>query len=326
MGNTTQDDIDALRIAYDAYLSVIGHSYTITLTNAPDNAAITVAGNTYSNGETIVCDRELSAEDVEPQSAGYVLEVRIEGDEIIASFHKTGDANGDSHVNVQDYIGVAKYILTGAFGGFDFFSADVNIDKTINVRDYIGIAKIILGGSLGAPARRIRSAESNVSQDKISASYADGTLSIDLDNVSAYTAFQLDVTLPEGVTLLGVDGSNRMSSSHIIEYAPQDGNTWRILVGCPKLSTFLGNSGNLLRLHLSDGKGECTINDALFVTPDDDARLMDSVKINISTSGIDRTISTDDTPERYNLQGLRINAKTPQRGVILESRNKVIYK
>ncbi len=326
VGNTTQDDIDALRIAYDAYLSVIGHSYTITLTNAPDNAAITVAGNTYSNGETIVCDRELSAEDVEPQSAGYVLEVRIEGDEIIASFHKTGDANGDSHVNVQDYIGVAKYILTGAFGGFDFLSADVNIDKTINVRDYIGIAKIILGGSLGAPARRIRSAESNVSQDKISASYADGTLSIDLDNVSAYTAFQLDVTLPEGVTLLGVDGSNRMSSSHIIEYAPQDGNTWRILVGCPKLSTFLGNSGNLLRLHLSDGKGECTINDALFVTPDDDARLMDSVKINISTSGIDRTISTDDTPERYNLQGLRINAKTPQRGVILESRNKVIYK
>lgn len=55
-----------------------------------------------------------------------------------------GDINDDGRVNVQDYVGVGKYILNGDFDGFNFRAADLHVTDDINVQDYVVVANMIL--------------------------------------------------------------------------------------------------------------------------------------------------------------------------------------
>ena len=96
---------------------------------------------------------------------------------------------------------------------------------------------------------------------------SDGQLCIGLNNEAQYTMFQMDVALPEGAVLVGVEGTDRMKASHTIEWCKQEGKVWRILVGTTSLATFRGNAGDLLTLEVNGmDEGFATIENCLFVT------------------------------------------------------------
>lgn len=237
-----------------------------------------------------------------------------------------GDANGDGIVNVQDYVGVAKYILQGDFAGFNFVAADTNHDGEINVQDYLSVAKIILDG--GANSQHRMPAENvNTENDYLVGEVAsDGQLCIGLNNEAQYTMFQMDVALPEGAVLLGVEGTDRMKASHTIEWCKQEGNVWRILVGTTSLAAFRGNAGDLLTLEVN-GMDEdfATIENCLFVTPENILKRMADLTIGAVT-GISGITSSEATTI-YNLQGQRVaNSKNLPSGVYINNGKKVIIK
>lgn len=238
----------------------------------------------------------------------------------------TGDANGDNKVTVLDYLGIAKYILQGAFDGFNAQAADVNGDGKITVLDYLGVAKIILNGSLNSN-HRVNAATVDMSNDGLTADAADGVLSIGLNNAGDYAMFQLDVTLPVGALLVDVEGTERMSSNHTIEFAHQYGTTWRILVGSRSLATVKGSEGDILRLNVNGlTDGEITIDNAEFVTPVSVSTVMRPLCVSVGQpTGISNLLSTS-TNEIYNLQGMRVNASLLTPGVYMVNGKKYIVK
>lgn len=238
----------------------------------------------------------------------------------------TGDANGDNKVTVLDYLGIAKYILQGAFDGFNAQAADVNEDGKITVLDYLGVAKIILNGSLNSN-HRVNAAALDLSSDCLTADAADGVLAIGLNNAGDYSMFQLDVTLPSGAKLVEVEGTERMSGNHTIDFAHQQGTTWRVLVGSRSLATIKGFEGDILHLNISGlTGGEVIIDNAEFVTPASVSTVMRPFSVSVGQpTGISNLLSTPQS-KIYNLQGMRVNASQLTPDVYMVNGKKYIVK
>ncbi len=86
----------------------------------------------------------------------------------------------------------------------------------------------------------------------------DSQLVINLENEEAYTAFQFDLVLPEGITLEKdengkyiVTKSDRYPASRSITVTPHEGNMYRIVSASLKNEAISGNTGTLLTLSLT---------------------------------------------------------------------------
>lgn len=81
-------------------------------------------------------------------------------------------------------------------------------------------------------------------------------LAIQLNNEDSYTAFQLDITFPEGISFIQTNSSsnaylsNRASTSHSLILSTLGSGKYRVLVYSSNNEPFTGNSGDLLFLTL----------------------------------------------------------------------------
>ncbi len=85
------------------------------------------------------------------------------------------------------------------------------------------------------------------------------SIPLELINEKAYTAFQMDVVLPEGITLANDSAvslsPNRAHSSHFVDYNEIANGVVRIIAYSTEKAVFQGNSGELLYLSLKADKG-----------------------------------------------------------------------
>ena len=160
-----------------------------------------------------------------------------------------GDANGDGTVNVGDYVAVANYILAMEPDPFVFSAADVDENATIDVGDLVGVANIILGDEvLAAPAQP---AASGVTLSGKCVNDADKvTVTVNLSNEMMLTAWQMDVTLPEGLTLNQAKLTTR-AASHQLAVNDLGEGTIRLLGSSLTNDELAGNEGALLTLELN---------------------------------------------------------------------------
>ena len=134
-----------------------------------------------------------------------------------------GDVNADKKVNVTDVMCVANYIVGITPEVFVEEAADVNTSGSINITDLIAIANIAVGNS-AAPALRMPKAVTN---DVLSIGNYDpetGTIAINLDNATPYAGFQMDVTLPQGLTLESASLTGRAASHTLMTGVNPDGS------------------------------------------------------------------------------------------------------
>ena len=134
-----------------------------------------------------------------------------------------GDVNCDKKVNVTDVMCVANYIVGITPEVFIEEAADVNASGSINITDLIAIANIAVGNS-SAPALRAPKAATN---DVLSLGDYDpvaGTIAINLDNATPYAGFQMDVTLPQGITLESAELTGRAASHMLMTGVNPDGS------------------------------------------------------------------------------------------------------
>ena len=187
-----------------------------------------------------------------------------------------GDANGDDRVDVLDYQLVANWILDPSkqpqAGSNIFTVVDVNENEAIEVGDLTGIVNIIMnkqwdGTNYGVKAydsTRPESVKMSVARNQ------DGTgrIAISLDNFRDYTAFQLDVTLPEGMTIVSKELSSRAADSHNLWSRRQQDGSVRFLASSVTGDIFSGAQGDVLYINVkmepSYKGGEIQVNNILF--------------------------------------------------------------
>ena len=134
-----------------------------------------------------------------------------------------GDVNSDKKVNVTDVMCVANYIVGITPEVFVEEAADVNASGSINITDLIAIANIAVGNS-SAPALMAPKAATNDVLSIGDYDPATGTIAINLENATPYAGFQMDVTLPQGLTLEGAELAGRAASHTLMTGVNPDGS------------------------------------------------------------------------------------------------------
>ena len=159
-----------------------------------------------------------------------------------------GDANGDGEVTVTDIVVTANYILDNPVDSFVFEAADVNGDGDITVTDVVLIARMVLNPEMVGPGRAptLGANDDSMSADDICLAAGETrTVSIALNNAITYTAFQLDLQLPDGLSADNFRLTGR-AGSHVLGTNMQADGTQRVMCYSPMLATIDGQEGALL--------------------------------------------------------------------------------
>ena len=117
-----------------------------------------------------------------------------------------GDVNGDGEVNIADINALIDIILGGSSDAEQKIRADVNEDGEINIADINALIDIILGPGNRSAAPRVDTSDQLRIEDVSMRPNEVRTVELMLDNAEAYSALQCDIVLPQGLTLLAVNG------------------------------------------------------------------------------------------------------------------------
>lgn len=183
-----------------------------------------------------------------------------------------GDANGDGVVDVTDVVVTAQYILGLNPNPFVLEAADMNGDQEITVTDAVRITNLILNPSLIDLMRAPKPVSDNhdmMSGEDMQLSAGETrTVAISLDNELDYTAFQLDIDLPDGLTADNFRLTDR-AGSHALDANMLDNGKLRVMCYSPMLAIIDGNDGTLLTFDVTatgGAGGEITVDGIEMVT------------------------------------------------------------
>ena len=198
-----------------------------------------------------------------------------------------GDVNNDAVINVTDVMTVASYILGRTVDVFILKAADITEDSKINITDIVGIVNIILTNDdineVSQQAQRVQQAYADGNSFYINDfSIQEGEtkqIAINLTNNIAFSGFQADIRLPEGLELCEEDGdymvslSDRKGNDHVLTSALRSDGSVRLLSYSMNLKDFADSEGALVYLTVKAaekfvGDFEINIDNIIFTQAD----------------------------------------------------------
>ena len=165
-----------------------------------------------------------------------------------------GDVNRDGEILVDDYsavLDVALEYTTYEPGSVEFLAADINGDGRVNIGDVTAVARILRGENAQGVRAIARTGMQQVTDALGFAAEGTGTrqrIAISLDGSRDYVGGQLDIRLPQGVTLVGESLGQAAEGLNLQSNDLQDG-AHRVLFSSPE-GTLMGRSGVLLYLEV----------------------------------------------------------------------------
>ena len=165
-----------------------------------------------------------------------------------------GDVNRDGEILVDDYsavLDVALEYTTFEPGSVEFLAADINSDGRVNIGDVTAVARILRGENAQGVRAIARTGMQQVTDALGFAAEGTGTrqrIAISLDGSRDYVGGQLDIRLPQGVTLVGESLGQAAEGLTLQSNDLQDG-AHRVLFSSPE-GTLMGRSGVLLYLEV----------------------------------------------------------------------------
>ena len=236
----------------------------------------------------------------------------------------TGDVNGDGNVNGADIVAVINYVLA------DDIAGDVNGDGNVNGADIVAVINYVLNDS-GNNARQTlaqsRAATAEEPAEILSGTKTEEGISLSLTGGEDCTAFQFMLSLPEGVSLTAVIGSEERLGDHELLFRRQQDGRYLVLGYAMDNHCIGESSGELLSLRLeSNANGRATVSEALIFTPQAETRYMNALEIDLPTavSGV-RVKGAAKEGDIYDLNGLKLNKK-PSSGYYIQGGNKYFVK
>lgn len=216
----------------------------------------------YEDGYFIDEDREISVEEyctvVVPAVRDSLAELSEQLDaletEVEEKSYTPGDVNRDGKILVDDYsavLDVALEYTTYEPGSVEFLAADINSDGRVNIGDVTAVARILRGENAQGVRALARTGMQQVTDALGFAAEGTGTrqrIAISLDGSRDYVGGQLDIRLPQGVTLVGESLGQAAEGLTLQSNDLQDG-AHRVLFSSPE-GTLMGRSGVLLYLEV----------------------------------------------------------------------------
>ncbi len=243
----------------------------------------------------------------------------------------SGDANGDGTVTVTDYIAVANYILGLNPANFNATAADVNGDNDVNVTDYVGVANIILYGNYQGPsANSMMAFGSDETLPWLEIGVTDnGKMNLLLHDSKPFSAFQMDIRLPEGVEIVEANMAKTNQTRNLGFAKLQDG-TWRLLYGTLENKDVNLVGDNMLTLELAianSAVGGYVTFDNIFLTD----RNASTIQLNGIQSGLPTGINPIETgmvvnEDSYDLMGRKVDGSQLKKGVYVVNGKKMFVK
>ena len=189
---------------------------------------------------------------------------------VAVTFANNSDLNDDGLVDVSDIMTIINYIADDIY----FAEADLNNDGFVDVGDIMVVINAIIGihdNTAGVKAMRdvtnIMPATEN--DDYLTISNEDNIVSIQLDNEYEYSAFQMLVTLPDGVDIDDVIfNSDRLNG--FTQFAKKVNERQYIIIGFSMDGNVIsGSAGKILSLSITGNADDnIIISDPIFSIPD----------------------------------------------------------
>ena len=202
-----------------------------------------------------------------------------------------GDVNDDGTIDVADYVDVASYILEQDPQPFNFAAADLDEDNTIDVGDLVGVAYLALnyeGAPMLAAAVGVPEAAS-IAMDATVNNTASGQyeVAVNLSNNVSLTAMQMDINLPQGMTLVDASLTDRASASHQIEFCELGNGNYRLLAASSALKNFKNNDGAVLTLTLAGSpSGSGRLSNIILASPQAATFKIDDIALDFNPTGV----------------------------------------
>ena len=235
-----------------------------------------------------------------------------------------GDVNDSRTVTVTDIVVAAQYVLEMNPTPFIFAAADMNGDGNITVTDIMLIANLVTHPTMNAPKRMpvlTDNCDRMIGKDITLASGEICTMSIELDNTLDYSAFQLDLTLPDGLTASNFALTDR-ADGHALDVNTLTGGKTRVLCYSPSINRIDGHSGAVLTFDVTATAdfvaGDISVDGIELVTTSCQTVLPGAFTIGVNQSTGVNELSHGKAIARvdyYNLAGQRI--ERPGTGVTL---------
>ncbi len=251
----------------------------------------------------------------------------IAGPDVAANVHVKayvlGDANKSGSVTVTDVVVTSQYVLEMNPEPFDFEAADVNADGNITVTDVSRIAWMVLNPTLNVPKRAPaiwNNGDSMSAQDITIAMGETRTVSIALDNEIDYNAFQIDLTIPEGMIASNFHLKNR-AGCHALNVNRLSNGKTRALCFSPTLNAIRGNEGAVLTFDVTATTaidGVINVDGIELVTTDCQTVRLDAFAISVNSATAVNELAVEKSIVRvdyYNAAGQRLDH--PVKGLTL---------
>ena len=193
-----------------------------------------------------------------------------------------GDADNDKDVTVNDYSEVRGWILTAKkftdVSEAQRYAGDVDGDEKFTVADMTSISNLIFYGTKEGPAAAAatRARAIDASADKITlANESEETtifgktirMAINIDHSAAFSAGQMDITLPQGMKLAGQSLSDRANGHELLANEISVG-TYRLVASTVENHEFNGRNGALIYLDVEVGSdyngGDILVDNVIF--------------------------------------------------------------
>ncbi len=252
-----------------------------------------------------------------------------------------GDVNLDGYVTSADVTAVYDVLL-----GIDYTfeeTADVNGDGYVTSADVTAIYNVLLGTQNVAGRNQVVNEDNDklTADDFIIESGSTHNMSLAFDNSTAYCTMQLDLDMPQGLSIDKVSAAN-LTQGTTIGYNEIENGKWRILIINSSNQKFNANDNHLLNITVKAGDSfggneVITIDNVIAVEPCERSHLIGDLKVSVSnTTGV-KDISIDDSNgpvDVYNMNGqmLRHNVDRDQAtnglpaGIYIIGGKKVIIK
>ena len=232
-----------------------------------------------------------------------------------------GDANNSGTVTVTDVVVTAQYVLERNPQPFVFEAADVNFDNNITVADVSRIAWMVLNPSLNVPLRApalLNNGDSMNGSDITLAASETRRVSIMLENEMDYSAFQLDLQLPDGLKASNFQLTDR-AGSHAFDVNTLQNDNIRALCYSPDMTAINGHEGALLTFDVtatSNVKGDIIVDGIELITTACQSVRLDAFTMSVNNpSGFNEVVAgkTVAKVEYFNLAGQQI--EQPESGI-----------
>lgn len=251
--------------------------------------------------------------------------VEMDVDDMPGELEELGDLNGDGSVSITDVVLIIDVIAGTITDAMSVKAADVNQDGNVTITDCVAAIDLIAVQNMGMHMNR--ASANPITSDYISASMEDRLLTVSLENENHYTAFQMVVTLPNGMTIDRASIDNQRGSDHQLAVRNIGNGKYLVAGFSMDNNELMGNSGRLLNITTNgQDRGDIIISDIEFTTTEAESFHLNPISISSDATGISQIKmsewETDDVI--FDLQGRRVNH--PSRGLYIVNGSKLIVK